>query len=418
MPQLTDDCFAHGGGLMSIAAALALFRERVAAVTEIETVPLAAASGRILAADVRAASSLPPFFNSAVDGYAVRHGDLAVTGESRFAVVGRLQAGDAATRPLGPGEAARIFTGAPMPPGADTVFMQEDVAVDGNVVVLPPGLKPGANARPAGEEVSAGALVLPAGRRLRPQDLALAAGTGHAGLPVRRRLAAAVFSTGNEVVEPGAARGPAQVYDTNRLLIAGLLGRLGVAVTDLGILPDDPAVLEARLPAAAAGHDIVVTSGGVSTGEADHVKDAVARSGRLDVWRFAIKPGRPLALGTIGGTAFVGLPGNPVAVHVTMTQIVRGLLAALAGEAWTPPRTMPVVAGFEYRKRAARTEFVRVHLGPPGPDGLARVEKFAREGAGIVSSLTEADGFVILGEEVTRVVPGDRVGFLPFSALD
>ncbi|MEJ1158074.1 molybdopterin molybdotransferase MoeA [Prosthecomicrobium sp. N25] len=416
MPQLTDDCFAHGGGMMSIEAALDLFRARVGAVDGTERVPLGLADGRVLAEAIRAAVALPAFANSAVDGYAVRHADIAPEGMTRLAVVDRLQAGDRALRPVGPGEAARIFTGAPMPPGADTVYMQEDTRAEGGAVLLPPGLKRGANSRPAGEEIEAGSPALPAGRRLRPQDLALAAGVGQAEVVVRRRLRVAVFSTGNEVVEPGAARGPAQVFDTNRLMLAGLLGRLGVQVTDLGILRDEPGPLAEALARAGAGHDLVLTTGGVSTGEADHVKDAVEAVGRLDVWRFAIKPGRPLALGTLGGAAFMGLPGNPVAVYVTFAYVVRGLVAALSGETWAPPVPVPVVSGFSYAKRTGRTEFVRVHL-DARTDGAPVARKFEREGAGIISSLTEAAGLVVLGEEVAAVAPGEPLGFVPFAAL-
>jgi molybdopterin molybdotransferase len=415
MPQLSDDCFAHGGGAMTIDEALALFRARVAPVAETEAVPLAEADGRVLAADIHARAALPPFDNSAVDGYAVRHADLIPDRDSRLAVVDRLQAGDAAGT-LAPGTAVRIFTGAPMPAGADTVYMQEDVEARDGIAILPPGLARGANRRPAGEEIAAGAMALPAGTRLRPQEIALAAGIGLDRLTVRRRLRVAIFSTGNELVEPGAVRGPAQVFDTNRLLLAGLLGRLGIAVSDLGILRDEPAGLAAALRAAAADHDLVLTTGGVSTGEADHVKPAVEASGRLDVWRFAIKPGRPLALGTVAGTAFCGLPGNPVAVYVTFTHIVRGLIAALGGEAWRRPRLMAARVGFNHKKRLGRTEFVRVTLAD-GPDGIPVASRFAIEGAAVIRSLTETDALMVLPDAVERIASGDLVGIVPLSDL-
>lgn len=414
MPQLSNDCFAAGDAPVSIDDALALFRSRIAPVAETEVVALHAADNRVLADPVVAASALPPFDNSAVDGYAVRHADLAAAGESRLPVGGRLQAGDRASR-LSPGTAVRIFTGAPLPAGADTVYMQEDTAESDGWVVLPPGLKRGANARPAGEEIAAGGAAIPAGRRLRPQDIALAAGVGFDRVKVRRPLRAAVFSTGNELVEPGGSRGPAQVFDTNRLMTAALLTRLGIAVSDLGILRDEPGTLARALAAAAVDHDLILTSGGVSTGEADFVKPAVEQVGRLDVWRFAIKPGRPLAMGTIGGAAFVGLPGNPVAVYVTFTHVVRGLIAALAGETWQPPSPFAATSGFSYRKKVGRTEFVRVHLDPGQNGALPTARKFARDGAGILSSLTETDALMILDADVASIEQGDRIGCVPLA---
>ncbi len=414
MAQLSNDCFVIGDKALTIDEALASIASRVAPVADTERLPLAACDGRVLAEDILAHSPLPAFFNSAVDGYAVRHADLKADGESRLPLSGRLQAG-AAPLPLVPGSAVRIFTGAPMPPGADTVYMQEDVAAEEGAVRLPPGLKRGANARPAGEDIAAGALALGAGAALSPALLALAAGVGHATLPVRRPVRAAVFSTGDELVEPGSPLGAASVYDTNRVMIAALLRRAGCNVSDLGILRDEPYTLRAALKAAAADHDLILTSGGVSTGEADFVKTAVEAEGRLDHWRFAIKPGRPLALGVIGGAAFVGLPGNPVAVFVTFTQIVRAVIAALAGERFLPPRFLPVTAGFDYKKKPGRIEFLRVLL-DDGADG-PMASRYPVEGAGIISSLAAADGIARLPLESTGVRAGDRLDFLPFAAV-
>jgi molybdopterin molybdotransferase len=301
MAQLTDDCFAFSGPLLPIAEMERLIAERVRPVTETERVALTAACGRVLAANVVAPLDLPPFDNSAVDGYAVRHCDLGAKSETRLAIAGRLTAGRAAAQPIGAGEAIRIFTGAPMPAGADTIFMQEDVRAEASAVIVPAGLKLGANRRLTGEDVRKGATVLPAGRRLAVQDVALAAAIGLTALDVRRRVRVALFSTGDEIVEPGGPRPAAALYDANRTLLHGMLGRLGAAVTDLGILKDDPAALEQAIADAARSHDLVLTSGGVSTGEADHVRSAVERLGRLVFWRVAIKPGRPVAMGVIRG---------------------------------------------------------------------------------------------------------------------
>jgi molybdopterin molybdotransferase len=422
MAQLSDDCFAFAGPLLAVDEVERIIVERVAPVAEIETVALAAAGGRVVAHDVVAPIDLPPFDNAAVDGYAVRHADLQPGAETRLAVVERITAGHAAARALAAGEAARIFTGAPMPSGADTVFMQEDVRADGEAVIVPPGLARGANRRPAGEDVRRGSIALAAGRRLAAQHVALAAAVGLTELAVRRRVRVALFSTGDEIVEPGAPRPAPALFDANRYLLAGLIERLGAVPTDLGILPDHPDRLAHAIAAAAQAHDLVLTSGGVSSGEADHVRRAVEAIGTLVFWRVAIKPGRPVAMGVIGGSnrdggvAFVGLPGNPAAVYVTFARVVRPLLLRLAGAELAPLLPLPVRAGFAYRKKAGRREYVRVKL-TRSADGALEAIKHVQEGAGIITSLTETDGLVELGEDMTAVVPGTPVGFIPHAAL-
>jgi molybdopterin molybdotransferase len=422
MAQLSDDCFAFGGPLLPVDEVERLLAERIAPVVETERAKLHAAAGRVLAADLIAGVDLPPFDNSAVDGFAVRHADIAAAGETRLTVIDRVQAGHAAAQPVGPGHAVRIFTGAPMPPGADTVFMQEDVRLEGRAVIVPPGLKLGANRRLAGEDVRAGSVALPAGRRLAPQHVALAAALGRVDLEVRRRIRVALFSTGDEIVEPGTPRPPPALYDANRRLLAELAGRLGAEVTDLGILPDDPHALAQAISAAAADHDVVLTSGGVSTGEADHVRTAVEQIGRLVFWRVAIKPGRPVAMGVIpapgggSGAAFVGLPGNPVAAFITFARVVRPLLLRLSGALPEPMIALPVRAGFAYRKKLGRREYVRVTL-MRAQDGTLEAKKFPQDGAGVITSLTQTDGLVELPEQTTAVEPGAMIGFLPYVAL-
>jgi len=416
MAQLSDDCFAFGGPMMSVDEAVAMIAARVTAVREIETVSLAAADGRILAGDISAPLPLPPFTNSAVDGYAVRSRDLPGHEEAAFPVAGRVQAGASAREPVKPGHAVRIFTGAPMPQGADTVFMQEDVRLDQGRVVVPAGLKPGANVRPAGEDFAAGYSALAAGRRLRPQDVALAAAFGLTHVDVRRRIRVAVFSTGNELVSPGSPRAAAQLFDSNRFMLMAMLGRLGCEVSDLGILGDDRAALASALKKVAGVHDLILTTGGVSTGEEDHVKAGVEDVGTLVLWRMAIKPGRPVAMGIIGGTPFIGLPGNPVASFVTFVHVVRPTVLALSGAVQQQLMPMPVRAAFSYKKKIARREYVRVNL-RKGADGVLEAVKFPREGAGLLSSLVDTDGLVELGEDITQVQPGQTVGFLSYASL-
>ena len=420
MAQLSDDCFAFGGKLLPVDELESIIAQRIAPVGETETVPLHRAIGRAVAQDVLAPISLPPFDNSAVDGYAVRHTDLSADGETRLRIVGRLQAGSAAVRALDAGEAIRIFTGAPMPPGADTVFMQEDVRADGDAVIVPPGLKGGANRRLAGEDTRSGTVAIPAGRVIGSRHVALLAGLGLTQVAVRRRVRVAVFSTGNEVVEPGGARGGAGIFDANRYLLAGLIEQSGALASDLGILRDEPDSLAAALKAAARDHDLIVTSGGVSTGEADYVRDAVEKIGTLVFWRVAIKPGRPVALGVIAGkgndAAFVGLPGNPVAAYVTYARVLRPLILRLAGAEPQPLVPLPVRAAFTYKKKKDRREYVRVAL-RHAADGSLEAVKHPQDGAGVITSLTETDGLVELPEALTRVEPGTMVGFLPYAVI-
>ncbi len=420
MAQLTDDCFAFSGPLLPLEEMERLIEQRVTPVGETERVPLRGALSRVLAADIQAPVDLPPFDNSAVDGYAVRHADLRSGAETKLAIGGRLQAGAEADVALKPAQAIRIFTGAAMPAGADTVFMQEDVRVEGDEVVVPTGLKLGANRRLAGEDARKGSVALAAGTVLEPQHIALAAALGITELEVRRRLKVAVFSTGDEVVEPGTARGGAAIYDANRYLLSELLTRLGAVVTDLGILSDDPNRLATALEAAAAGHDLVLTSGGVSTGEADHVRAAIERIGSLVFWRIAIKPGRPVAMGVIRGArdsaAFVGLPGNPVAVFVTFVRVVKPLLLRLAGARPQALTALPVRVAFAYRKKKDRREYVRVAL-RRAADGEIEAVKHPQDGAGVLTSLTETDGLLELPEEMTALEPGARAGFFSYAAL-
>ncbi|MGL4637874.1 MAG: molybdopterin molybdotransferase MoeA [Beijerinckiaceae bacterium] len=415
MAQLSNDCFAFGDAPLTIDDALAFINTRIPMVVGTETLSLTQCDGRVLAQDLITKSTLPAFFNAAVDGYAVRHSNLNPSGETRMTVSGRLQAGARDIPALTNGTAMRIFTGAPMPSGANTVFMQEDVQLDGDSVILPAGLKAGANCRAAGEELAINTIAIKAGTRLLPQHLALAAGTGHHTLEVRQRVRVALFSTGDELVEPGSMLSGGTVYDTNRLMLAALLKRTGCDVTDMGIIRDNPDELRKALKQASINHDLIMTSGGVSTGDADYVKTAMEAEGRLDYWRFAIKPGRPLAMGTIGNAAFAGLPGNPVAVFVTFTQIVRTVIAALGGENWQQPKFLPVRSTFSYKKKTGRIEFLRVSLSQD--NGIASASRYPIEGAGIISSMTNTDGLVRLPHDSTGVSPGDSLDYLPFSAV-
>jgi molybdopterin molybdotransferase len=408
MAQLSDDCFAFGGALMRADAALALLTERVRPIVGTERVSLIEASGRILAEDLIAERSVPPHDNAAVDGYAVRHADLG-EGETRLPISARVAAGQW-IEAVEPGQTVRIFTGAPMPEGLDSIFMQEDCRVEDGFVILPPGLKPGSNRRKAGEDVKQGAPLLSAGTRLRPQEAGLIAAQGRTEVLVFQRLRVALFSTGDELREPGQALPPGAIYDANRFMLAAQLREMGCAVVDLGILPDRLADIAAAMARAAAEADAIVTSGGMSTGEEDHVRAAVEAAGQIHFWRLAIRPGRPVAFGTAHGRAFVGLPGNPVAALVTCLRFARPVLLRLAGQSQVAPLMVKASANFSVKKKLGRREWLRCRLGPGGA-----LERFPKDGAGILSSLSYADGLAEIPEEVTAINPGDLLDFLPFN---
>ncbi|MGA2087541.1 MAG: gephyrin-like molybdotransferase Glp [Stellaceae bacterium] len=416
MAQLSDDCFAFGGPLMSAAEAMKILKTRLHAVTGTETVALAQARGRVLAAPVVATRNVPPHDNAAVDGYAVNFSDLKPGEPTSLPIGGRAAAGHPLGRAVQRGEAIRIFTGAQMPEGADTVLMQEDCRAEDGNAILPPGIKRGANRRFAGEDVKKGDTVLAPGRRLRPQEIGLAASLGLTELTVMRKLRVAVFSTGDEVREPGAELPDGAIFDSNRYTLRALLETLSCAVTDLGILPDNLASVRDALAKAAKEHDLVLTSGGVSTGEEDHVRAAVEALGKLHFWRLAIKPGRPVAMGQLGLVPFMGLPGNPVAVMVTFLLLARPLILILSGAEDAPPRLYRVASGFSYEKKGSRTEYLRARL-KRGGDGFWVAEKFPRDGAGILTSMVESDGLVQIGEGVSHVELGSPVDFLPFSEV-
>jgi molybdopterin molybdotransferase len=411
MAQLTDDCFAFGGALLPLAEAQARIAALFRPVTGVETVPVRDAVGRVLASDVTASIDVPPQLNSAVDGYAFRHADLKQDGPTTLGLQGRTAAGQ---RPasVGHGHASRIFTGAVMPHGLDTVMMQEDCEATDTTVTLKPGLKRGANARPAGEDIAKGMRALPFGRRLMPPDLALISALGLARVAVRMPLRVVVFSTGDELTDAPGPLPPGRIFDANRAMLLGLLTRLGADSEDGGILPDRTDATGTALNEAAGRCDLILTSGGVSTGEEDHVRAAVEATGRLAFWRVAIKPGRPVALGEIAGVPLLGLPGNPVAALVTFAALGRPLFDRLAGGVYAPPPLLLAQAGFSYRKKAGRIEYVRVSF-----DERGVAQRYPKEGAGIITSLTESDALMELPEAMTELSPGDTAPVIPLGLL-
>lgn len=414
-PRLSNDCFALPQGVDWVPVDTALERLRAAMVplTEVESVPVAQALGRVLADPAVARRSNPPAANSAVDGYGFAHAAIGA-GPQRLALLeGRAAAGQPFPAAVPHGAAVRILTGAILPDGVDTVVLEEDCATDGVFVAFQGGLKPRANTRKAGEDLPAGAVALPAGKRLRAPDLALLAALGLAAVRVRRRLRVGVLSTGDEIVtDPASDVALHQIHDANRPMLLALARGWDYEAVDLGHAPDNEGAIRAALDRGAAQADVILTSGGASAGDEDHVSRLLRVEGALQSWRIAIKPGRPLALALWRGVPVFGLPGNPVAAFTCALVFAQPALSALAGAGWTGRQGFVVPAAFSKRKKAGRREFLRARLDPGGA-----AEVFASEGSGRISGLTWATGFVELPDEAVTINPGDPVLFLPYAGF-
>jgi len=396
-------------GLLSVDEALALLLSGARPITEVEQVPTMEATGRVLARAQTSAMDVPSLDNSAMDGYALRAADVPAPA-TRLRVAQRIMAGSVGG-PLAPGSAARIFTGAPVPPGADAIVMQEFCAAEGEQVVVKKVPKAGEWIRRIGQDIRRGSEILPAGKRLLPQDCGLAASIGIGALPVYRRVRMGLFFTGDELAMPGEPLAPGRIYNSSRFTLNGLARVFGCEVRDYGIVPDSLAATRAVLRRAAAECDLIVTSGGVSVGEADFVKPAVEAEGSLLAWRIAMKPGRPLAYGGVGKAAFLGLPGNPVSSFVTFLLFVRPFVLKTQGIAEVAPRALEARADFDWPEPDARREFLRVKWNSQG--GL---DLYPTQDSAVLTSTAWADGLV---DNPPRhaISRGDRVRYLPFSEL-
>jgi molybdopterin molybdotransferase len=399
--------------MISVREALGRVLDRIVVVASPELVPVGHALGRVTAEDVRAVADVPPTDNSAVDGYAVSGEDLPVRGERELTVVGELAAGAVFGDTLRPGQALRIMTGAPMPAGADTVYPQEVVERQGSLVRIGSSER-GANVRRRGEDVRAGQVVVASGAVIRPQEMGVIASLGLPQVLVRQRPRVAILSTGDEVAEPGDARKPGQIYDSNRFTLRGLVEAAGGVVEDHGIAPDRSGELLARLTAAAARADVVLTSGGVSVGDHDLVKAVLRDAGGIDFWQVAMQPGRPVAVGRVGAAVFFGLPGNPVASMLTFHLFVRPALWKLLGRADLAVPGFDAVVTETLRKKAGRREFKRGVLAHRA--GRWEVRTTGPQGSGILTSMTQANCFIVLDEERGDVAAGDTVRVEPFAS--
>ncbi|MEL6433254.1 MAG: gephyrin-like molybdotransferase Glp [Pseudomonadota bacterium] len=410
-PPLRDDCFALPAGVdwTPVDEALAMLEQRLRCVVGQETVPLTDAQDRILAQDVIAKRSNPPNANTAVDGYGFAFDSLNKSAQTLPLVEGRAAAGAPFAETVPVGYAVRILTGSILPNGVDTVILQEDVNASATHIAFNSGIKRGANTREAGEDVKAGDLALQKGRRITPADLALCAATGSSELSVFETLRVAVLSTGDELVEPGTPTGDGQIYDANRSMLLSLIKRFGYSSVDLGIIRDDEAALKQALDQGAQQADLILTSGGASSGDEDHVSTLLNAKGAMTEWRVAMKPGRPLALAVWDGVPVFGLPGNPVAALACTLVFARPAMRALAGEGWQSPQAYNLPAGFSKSKKPGRREYLRARV----RDGS--VEVFHSEGSGRISGLSWAEGLVELPDGAVRIKPGDLVRYIPFG---
>jgi len=401
---------------LSVEEARGRIEALIRPVAGFEKVAIRSALGRILTENIVSNIDVPSHTNSAMDGYALAGSELPESDVKAFEVVGTAWAGRPYEDSIGAGECVRIMTGASMPRGSDTVVMQEQVEQDGGAVRIGTGHRPGQNVREAGEDLSVGEVAIPKGKRITPAELGLLASLGMAELKISRRLRVAFFSTGDELRSIGESLREGDVYDSNRYTLYGMLTRLGVEIIDMGVVPDTREALREGFRDAARNADVVITTGGVSVGEADFVKEILAELGEVGFWKIAIKPGRPLAFGKVLDGVFFGLPGNPVAVMVTFYQFVQPALRHMMGETHIRPARFKAPSGTRLNKRAGRTEFVRAHLGTD-ESGQMAVHKTGFQGSGILSSMSRADCFIVLPPECAGVEPGEQVDVEVFEGM-
>ena len=416
MAQLSNDCFKHSQKRISLEKAVSILEKRIKCIKKTQKIKLDQSLGRILSKDILSKLNVPPFNNTAVDGYAFKYSYLNKKKETTLKLSGRITAGQNFNKKIKKDEIARIFTGAKMPEGADTVIMQEDCDVINNQIVLKPGIFKGANIRKKGEDIKYGKKILPKGLKLKAQDIALIASVGIKEINVFEKLTVGIFTTGNELFEPGAKISNSGIYDSNRYCLKNLLETINCSVKDYGIKKDNEKLIKNTLKKISKECDLVITTGGMSVGEEDYVRKVVEKNGSLNFWNIAIKPGRPVALGNIFKKPFIGLPGNPVSVMVTFLKIALPTINKLSGFSSPKEKSFIVTTDFNFKKKSGRKEFLRVTISK-NLNGQIKIKNYPKSGSGVFTSMVETDGLIELPEKLTYLKKGTKIRFVPYSEI-
>ena len=416
MTQLSNDCFKHSKKRISLENAVFILEKRIKCIKETQKIKLDQALGRILSKDIISKINVPPFNNSAVDGYAFKYSDLNKKNETTLKLVGRITAGQNFNKKIKTGEIARIFTGAKVPEGADTVIMQEDCNDTDNQIVLKPGIFKEANIRKKGEDIKYGKKILLKGSKLKAQDIGLIASIGIKEIHVFEKLTVGIFTTGNELYEPGTKTSNSGIYDSNRYCLKNLLKTINCSVKDYGIKKDNEKLIKNTLKKISKECDLIITTGGMSVGEEDYVRKVIEKNGSLNFWNIAIKPGRPVALGNIFKKSFIGLPGNPVSVMITFLKIALPTINKLSGFSSPKEKNFIVTTDFNFKKKSGRKEFLRVTISK-NLNGQIKIKNYPKSGSGVFTSMVETDGLIELPEKLTYLKKGTKIRFVPYSEI-
>ena len=416
MTQLSNDCFKHSKKRISLEKAVYILEKRIRCVKKKQKVKLDQALGRILSKDIVSKLNVPPFNNTAVDGYAFKHSDLNKKKETILKLNGRIAAGQDFNKKIKKGEIARIFTGAKVPEGTDTVIMQEDCNINDNEIILKSRIFKGANIRKKGEDINYGKTLISKGSKLKAQDIALIASIGIKEIDVYEKLRVGIFTTGNELFEPGTKTSKSGIYDSNRYCLKNLLETINCSIKDYGIKKDNEKLIKNTLKKISKECDLIITTGGMSVGEDDYVRKVVENNGSLNFWNIAIKPGRPVALGKIFTKPFIGLPGNPVSVMITFLKIALPTINKLSGFISPKEKNFIVITDFNFRKKSGRKEFLRVKVSK-NLNGQIKIKNFPNTGSGVFTSMVETDGLIELPEKLTYLKKGTKVRFVPYNEI-